>query len=293
LENSKINYDYSYNYCKKIAVSHYENFPVGSLLIPKNKRKYIYSIYAFARYADDIADSDIFSEKEKLEKLNELENELNKIESDDLSKLIFGTENIFIALYDTIKTLNIPVTEFRNLLIAFKQDSVKSDYRKFGELISYSEYSANPIGHIVLYVFGYNPESDKEAFESSDKICTALQLTNFWQDVSEDLKINRVYIPEEVMAENNYSYNLLSSKTENENFINILKFLISKTRKLFEEGKGILNLVKGRLRLELKATIAGGEAILKKIEEINYRVLSQRVSLGNIDKLKLFHKIIL
>ncbi|MCY7361141.1 MAG: squalene synthase HpnC [Ignavibacteria bacterium] len=293
MENSKINYDYSYNYCKKIAVSHYENFPVGSLLIPKNKRKYIYSIYAFARYADDIADSDIFSEKEKLEKLNELENELNKIESDDLSKLISGTENIFIALYDTIKTLNIPVTEFRNLLIAFKQDSVKSDYRKFGELISYSEYSANPIGHIVLYVFGYNTESDKEAFESSDKICTALQLTNFWQDVSEDLKINRVYIPEEVMAENNYSYNLLSSKTENENFINIIKFLISKTRKLFEEGKGILNLVKGRLRLELKATIAGGEAILKKIEEINYRVLSQRVSLGNIDKLKLFHKIIL
>lgn len=285
-------YDSAYEYCRETAVRHYENFPVGSLLIPKNKRKYIYSIYAFARFADDIADSGIYSEEEKLEKLNELESELTKIETGNIQNLIEETAKIYTALFDTVKSLNIPVDEFRNLLKAFKQDSVKSEYETFEELIEYSDLSANPIGHLVLYVFGYNPNESEEVFKYSDKICTALQLTNFWQDVSEDLKINRIYIPGELMSENNYSREQLFEGNENGSFIRIMKLLLGKTRELFEEGKGILNCTKGRLRLELSATIAGGMEILNKIEKIDYKVLSTRVVITGTDKIRILGKVI-
>ena len=286
-------YDLAYRYCKEISIRHYENFPVGSLLIPKEKRKYIYSIYAFARFADDIADSGKLSEKDKLKKLNELDNELTKIQTDNLKRLIPDTQNIFIALHDTISSLKIPTSELRNLLLAFKQDSFKSSYESYDELLKYSEFSANPVGHLVLYIFGYSPLKDKEAFEYSDKICTALQLTNFWQDVSEDLEINRVYIPDELIRENNYSAELLYSRTENNDFLKIIKTLADRTKIMFNEVKRIFEFTSGRLRLELKATIAGGEEILKKIEDINYKVLSKKIKISNLDKIKIFGNIIL
>lgn len=284
--------DYAYNYCKEISIRHYENFPVGSLLIPKNKRKYIYSIYAFARFADDIADSEKFTEDVKLRKLNDLDNELNKIISGDSDKLIPETENIFFALSNTISELKIPVDEFRDLLIAFRQDAVKQRYNEFDELLEYSKYSANPIGHLVLYTFGYNRVSHKDCFIYSDFICTALQLTNFWQDVSVDLKINRIYIPLSLMKENNYDENMLNEKIENDDFRNVIHQLVMSTRNIFEKGNVIINCVTGRLKLELKATIAGGNEILNKIEDINYNVLSKRVKLNNFDKVKLLGAII-
>ncbi len=284
--------DHAYDFCKEVAIKHYENFPVGSLLIPSDKRKYIYSIYAFARHADDIADSDKLTETQKLSMLSEFEADLNKAENKDFAGLNSDTSNIFIALSNTIDELKIPAEEFRNLLIAFKQDSVKQRYFDFEELISYSKYSANPIGHLVLYVFGYNPEKDKKCFGYSDKICTALQLTNFWQDVSVDLEIDRIYIPEKLMNEFNYDENMLFEKNENDDFRKLIKALIDKTKLLFDEGRQITNYVKGRLRLELKATIEGGEMILNKIEKINFNVLSTRVALNKFDKIKLAGKLI-
>lgn len=285
--------DYAYSFCKEIAISHYENFPVASILIPSNKRKFLYNIYAFARHADDIADSDSLSIEEKIRKLNELDNELRKIESGKADNFLPDTENIFIALANTISELKIPVNEFRNLLHAFRQDSLKQSYESFDELISYSDFSANPIGHLVLFVFGYDPSVSGKIFELSDKICTALQLTNFWQDVSEDLKIQRVYIPKKVMEEFSYSGELLFSKSENENFRKVIKDLTDKTRRIFREGEEIVNLVKGRLKYELMATIEGGLEILHKIEQVNFNVLSNRVTIDNFDKVKLFGKIIL
>ncbi|MBS1552586.1 MAG: squalene synthase HpnC [Bacteroidetes bacterium] len=282
-----LDYDYAYRYCKEIAISHYENFPVGSLLVPKSKRKYLYSIYAFARTADDIADSGKLNENEKLKKLDEFDNELNKSVNSGFDKLIPETENIFLALYDTLTALNIPVEELRNLLTAFRQDAVKHRYEKFSELIEYCQYSANPVGHLVLYIFDFDKKENPEVFDYSDNVCTALQLTNFWQDVSEDLKINRVYIPEEIMSEFNYSYDMLFGKTENDDFIRMMKTLTGRTREIFGEGRKILDHVRGRLKFELKATIAGGEEILKKIEGINYRVLSSRVKISNYDKIKI------
>ncbi|MEZ4692099.1 MAG: squalene/phytoene synthase family protein [Ignavibacteria bacterium] len=186
--------DYAYSLCKEFTIRHYENFPVGSFLIPADKRKYIYSIYSFARYSDDIADSVEFSETEKLQKLNELESELFKIykkDSDLKDTLITDTEFIFTALSHTVNELKIPFEEFVKLLNAFRQDSVRQSYSDFSELLEYSDLSANPIGHLVLYVFGYDPVKNKECFEYSNKICTALQLTNFWQDVSVDLKMKK------------------------------------------------------------------------------------------------------
>ncbi len=291
MNSSLIDLEYAYGFCKEVAVSHYENFPVGSLLVPVNKRKYIYSIYAFARSADDIADSDKFSETEKLKRLNELDIELKKIEYKNYNNFIPETANIFTALSDTINELKIPFQELRNLLTAFRQDAVKRRYDEFSELISYSEYSANPIGHLVLYIFDYTPGSGKKYFDYSDKICTALQLTNFWQDVSLDLKIDRIYIPKKDMDDFNYNEKMLFEKTENNNFRNLMKNLVDKTRNLFEEGKEITNITEGRLKLELKATIEGGMKILNKIEEIDYNVLSTRVRIDNFDKLKLLGKI--
>lgn len=286
--------DYAYSLCKEFTIRHYENFPVGSFLIPADKRKYIYSIYSFARYSDDIADSAEFTESEKLQKLNILETELTKVyKQDSKISLIEDTEFIFTALSHTVKKLNIPPEEFVSLLNAFRQDSVKQSYSDFHELIQYSDLSANPVGHLVLYVFGYDPKKSKECFEYSDKICTALQLTNFWQDVSADLKMGRVYIPENIMLENNYNMDMLFNKTENEDFRNILRLLVKRTNQLFEEGKDITKVVSGRLKYELKATISGGMEILKKIEKINYSVISQRVKLSKAEKFKLLGKIIL
>ncbi|MEO6696327.1 MAG: squalene synthase HpnC [Ignavibacteria bacterium] len=283
-------FDIAYRYCKEVALGHYENFPVGSLLIPKNKRKYIYSVYAFARTADDIADSVNFSQYEKLKKLNDFEDELTKIEHDQLTNLIPETKNIFIALYNTMIELGISTENFRDLLIAFKQDAEELSYETFDKILEYSYYSANPVGRLVLSVFGYDIERDKIIFEKSDKICTALQLTNFWQDVSRDLKMKRIYIPSEIMKDYEYSEKLLLNETENDNFREMLKHLVSRTYEIFDEGRDIIKMLSGRLKLEIKATIAGGEMILNKIESINYNVLSSRVQINNCEKVKLLGK---
>jgi hydroxysqualene synthase len=273
----------AYLYCNKIATEHYENFPVGSLLFPKEKRKYIYCIYSFARTADDIADSDKFSEIEKINGLNELDRKLDSIEKGD-----YVGDEIFIALKDTMNSLDIPVQEFKDLLTAFKQDAIKQRYKKFKELLEYSKYSANPIGHLVLYVSGLK---DEKLFNLSDNICTALQLANFWQDVSLDVKIGRVYIPFEEMQKNNYNYESLFEEIENNNFITLMKSLVDETRIIFRNGKELENHLSGRLKYEFRTIYRGGMSILNKIENINYRVLTKRVKINTFDKFILLLKI--
>jgi squalene synthase HpnC len=283
----------AYKFCESVARSHYENFPVASFFIPKNKRKYIYNIYAFARLADDIADSDSLSPVEKTIKLDKLDKELK-----DCFENVYNNENndqlnIFKALHNTAFELNINADEFSNLLKAFKQDAVKQRYDKFEELIEYSNYSANPIGHLVLNTFGYHSENDEELFRLSDNICTGLQLINFWQDVGRDLEINRIYIPFKEMQKFNYSEELLLKKIENDDFINLIKSLVEMTKEIFNKGKGIEKKLTGRLKLELKAIYNGGNEIIKKIEKINYKVLSGRVEIKKSDKMKLVLKTII
>jgi squalene synthase HpnC len=280
----------SYKWCEELARSHYENFPVGSLLIPRGKRKYVHSIYAFARTADDIADSGSLLPAEKLKGLNELHEDLLKACAGDFNGVSEKNRVFLASLYNTKETLGIPVIEFENLLKAFKQDAVKSRYESFNELLEYSKYSANPIGHLVLYVFGYNENEHEHIFRYSDFICSGLQLINFWQDVSVDIKINRIYIPGEIFKRYNYTEEELFRGTENSRFRDIIKDLTERTESLFSQGYNIVNEVKGRLRLELKATYYGGYEILKKIRKNNYSVLSERPKLEKGDKLKLLFK---
>lgn len=286
---NKLNFNEAFSHCEKITKAHYENFPVASFLIPEDKRKYVYAIYSFARYADDIADSAILRSDEKLDKLNLLDKELNDFENSSIENFTEETKYIFTALYKTLQDLKIPIVELRNLLIAFKQDSVKDAYKTFDELLDYSKYSANPIGHLILYLFGYK---DEKLFELSDYICTGLQLINFWQDVARDLEINRVYIPEEIMAKHNYNYELLNNKIENENYIEMMKDLIERTKQFYAEGENLPNLVKGRLKYELKATYYGGLTIINKIEKLNYRTLTTRPVVTGSDKFKILLKTI-
>lgn len=273
----------AYKFCEKLATRHYENFPVGSVLFPKKSRKYIYAIYAFARTADDIADSDKISSENKLKHLNDLENKLTRICNNE-----FVNDEIFIALKDTMKTLKIPAKEFRDLLTAFKQDSVKQKYEEFEELIEYSKYSANPIGHLVLYVSGID---DEKLFRLSDNVCTALQLANFWQDVSVDLNMGRVYIPHKEMIKYNYNYNLLNDRIENNDLLNLIKSLVDKTKELFANGKELDRHLHGRLKYEFRTMYRGGMSILQKIEKMEYKVLSKRVTVNTSDKFKLLLKI--
>lgn len=279
----------SYEFCKNLTVSHYENFPVGSFLIPKDKRQYVYSIYAFARTADDIADSNE-SSYDKFHKLSELKNQLEYAVKDEFDNVNEDNKKFLVALSHTIKTLNIPVDEFNDLLTAFMQDAIKSRYERFDELIEYSKFSANPIGHLILILFGYTQEKDEKLFKYSDNICTALQLTNFWQDVSVDLKIDRVYIPEDVMKQHEYEYDSLMLGREDKRFKNMMKDLVEKTRVIFKEGKSLIDNVSGRLKWELRLTYAGGNEILDKIEKIDYNVLTQRVKLSKTDFIKLLIK---
>ena len=282
-------FEEAFIHCEKVTKSHYENFPVASFLIPSNKRKYVYAIYSFARYADDIADSAILSSEEKLSKLNLLEKELSNISNNNLENLREETKYIFRALYKTLQDLKIPITELQNLLIAFKQDSIKNSYDTFEELIEYSKYSANPIGHLILYIFGYN---DKKLFELSDYVCTGLQLINFWQDVSRDLVIKRVYIPEQIMKKFGYNYQLLYDKVENENYVKLIKELIEKTKEFYAKGGKLPDLVHGRLKYELKATYYGGLTVINKIENLNYKTLSSRPIITGLDKFKILLKTI-
>jgi len=282
----------AYEYCEGYAKSHYENFPVASMLFPKNKRKYVHSVYSFARIADDIADSDNLSSNEKILRLEQYEKYLFDSLSGCYQKIKNEYKLVFSALIDTINTFKISEIEFTNLLKAFKQDAVKNRYRNFNELINYSENSANPVGHIVLAISGFKAEDNAEIYKYSDRICTALQLTNFWQDVSRDLKINRIYIPSDLMESHSYDEKSLFAGIENDNLKELISDLTARTRNIFEEGKPLMEELKGKLNIELKAVYNGGMCILKKIEDIDCRVLSKRVELNFKDKFRIFSKAI-
>lgn len=276
----------SYNYCNKFAKSHYENFPVASLLFPKNKRKYVFAIYTFARIADDIADSKYLGSEEKLNQLNELENLLTceRIPQEEDKKYMI------IALRDTIVQEKLGITDFLNLLKAFKQDTVKSRYLKFDELLEYSKYSANPVGRLILKLMGYNESKNPEMFNYSDDICTGLQLINFWQDVSRDIQINRIYIPEETMIKYSYTCDDLLKKEYDKRYKNILTELVNKSVEIFKSGRPLAGLLKGRLKFEFKAIYNGGYEILKKIKGIEFNTLHKRVKLNGKEKLLILYK---
>lgn len=264
-----------------LTKDHYENFPVASFLIPKSLRKDIAIIYWFARTADDLADEGEEEYEERLEKLNLFEKGFN------LSLETKSNNKFFEQLSKTIKNNNLTSAYFLNLLSAFKQDVIKKRYENFNEVLDYCNRSANPVGRILLELFKVNEE---EARICSDKICTALQLTNFYQDTLIDFNKGRIYYPEDEMKLFNVTELMLELKENNANIKALVKHNVDRTQFLFDEGKKLFEYLSGRFLYEIKWTIAGGEKILSKIRKNNYDVFSKRPKLSKIDFITLFMK---
>ena len=268
----------------KFVRKHYENFPVASFLIPGEIRKDIAIVYWFARTADDLADEGNADSEERLKSLNDFERELS-------SAINSKSNNIyFLLLNETIIKRNLTHQYFFDLLSAFKQDVIKNRYNNFAEILDYCKRSANPVGRIILEI---NNIRDEEANKLSDKICTALQLTNFYQDTKIDYKKGRIYYPLDELKELGITENMFELNENNVHISALVKQSVDRAQLFFEEGKKLLNYLTGRLRIEIKWTITGGEKILGKIRENNYNILSDRPQLSRLDYFGIFIKSIL
>ena len=275
---SKQKINTSYKNALNFTKSHYENFPVISFFVPRELRKHVAIVYKFARQADDIADEGNISDEERLEQLESYELAL----SDSLNRKY--RDNFWAALHNTIAAKKLSVENFFNLLKAFKQDVIKKRYEDFEDVLAYCSNSANPVGRIILELYNIN---DEETILYSDSICTALQLTNFYQDVSVDYNKGRIYIPADELDEFNIDQEIFESKKNNANFKKLMELQISRTKILFKDGSKILPKLPANLSRQIKWTISGGEKILEKIEEINYDVLNNRPKLSKFDYIKL------
>ncbi len=276
--------DKLYKNAIRFTKSHYENFPVLSFFVKRELRKHVAVIYQFARQADDIADEGTDSKDERVSKLNQYESEfknslISKFKSDFWRVLKF-----------TIDTKKLNENNFLNLLKAFKQDIWKNRYSSFDDLLNYCKNSANPVGRLILEL---NEVNDEYAKLRSDEVCTALQLTNFIQDVKVDLEKNRIYLPEDEMQRFSVDEKSIIQKNFTNELRNLLKFQVDRTFELFKKGRELLDYLPFKLKFQILVTIKGGEEILKKIESINYNVLKTRPTLSKMDFAKIFISTIL
>src|SRR5277367_3418028 len=227
----------AYEECTKLAQAHYENFPVGRL-VPREMRPHVHAVYAFARYADDLADEgyagsakaqgarDVMTLEERLAALDGWERQLVSPPGTP------GLHFIFIALHETIRELDLPRGLFTDLLSAFKQDVVKRRYANFAEVLDYCRRSANPVGRLVLLLHGHREE---ELHLLADHICTGLQLANFWQDVGVDLEKDRIYLPEDDRAAHSVTEEQLFARRFHDNYRRLLKFQVDRTQGIFDQ----------------------------------------------------------
>lgn len=271
----------AYESAVKFAKSHYENFPVISLFLPKELRKHVAVIYQFARQADDIADEGDANAECRMQSLESYRTKLN-----DCIEGKFADE-FWMALNNTIYEYRLMPKHFYDLISAFKQDVIKIRYDNFVSVLDYCERSANPVGRIILEFFNIR---DKVSIEYSDAICTALQLTNFYQDTAIDFKKNRIYIPQDEIESFKVREDDFKNSGNSGNFKRLLIFQVQRTEALFNMGKKLLLHLPNELRFQIRLTILGGKEILKKIKAVDYNVLNIRPKLSKIDYVKLFIK---
>lgn len=263
----------AYAHCARMAREHYENFPVASLLLPGRMRPPVAAIYAFARQADDFADEPDHAGR-RLELLRQWRSRLDRAARDD------ADHPIFIALADTIRNHRLPLTPLHDLISAFEQDVTVRSYETFEQLAAYCRLSANPVGRLILHLFGHR---DEAMLAQSDAICTALQLANFWQDVGVDLDKGRCYIPGEDLERFGCSRDHLAERRRSDAFADVLRFEIGRTRELFSRGAALPSAVGGRLGFELKLVVLGGLRVLERIEQADCDVFTRRPSLKSGD----------
>ena len=265
----------AYARCETLAKTHYENFTVGSWFLPKDARRYFYSIYAFCRSVDDLGDE---LPGDRMKALTRWEREITRCYS--------GTPDhpYMVALQDTIRTFDIPIDPFLKLVQANRMDQTINRFPTFADLEHYCRHSANPVGHLVLYVSGYR---DKHRQSLSDHTCTALQLTNFWQDVSRDYAKGRIYIPQEDMDRFGYTERDLDKGIVNDAFRALMQFQTQRARDLFDKGLALVDTLSGRLKTDVALFSLGGMKILDAIERQGYDVLSRRPTLSRAAKVRL------
>ena len=280
----QISVDSGYRKALELAKTHYENFPVVSLLIPAKYKNDTAIIYWFARTADDFADEGNDSSSVKLEKLRAFEERLRSLLNDN------PATELEAALKNTIINRKLKPEHFFNLLIAFKQDVIKNRYKDFSELLGYCFNSANPVGRILLELFDIR--NDK-AFYYSDKICTALQITNFVQDTKIDFNKGRIYYPLDEMEKFGVNEKMFEMNEISDNLKKLIEFSVTRTQSMFDEGKGLLEFLSGRFKYEIAWTIRGGEEILNKIRGADFDIFTRRPVLTKTDYLKLLIKSIL
>jgi hydroxysqualene synthase len=269
----------AYAYCERLAREHYENFPVASRLLPRRMRPHVAAIYAFARLADDMADEGQRPAPARLEDLDAWRQRLHRAARGEATDERPHAE-VFVALRQTIAECRLPVSLLDDLLSAFAQDVTVTRYASWGDVLDYCRRSANPVGRLVLRVAGCESPSMDAA---SDAVCTALQLTNFWQDVDVDWRKGRLYVPEDVWRTAGARQADLDVRRVTPEWRAAFDEVSRRTRVLFAEGRSVCDGVRGRLRLELRATWLGGTRILDKLESSGFDVFKRRPTLSGAD----------
>lgn len=269
----------AYAYCERLASSHYENFPVASRLLPARMRPHVAAIYAFARLADDMADEGDRPAAERIADLDAWEARLSAAAGGAVAP--DGPHpGVFVALRATIEACRLPPSLLHDLISAFRQDVTITRYATWDDLLDYCRRSANPVGRLVLRVAGYDrPDLDA----ASDAVCTALQLTNFWQDLEIDWKKGRIYLPARLREDAGARDEDLAARRMTPEWRRALRDAVARTRRLFQAGAPVADGVRGRLRWELRATWLGGTRILDKLEAADYDVFTRRPALTRAD----------
>jgi len=303
----------AYAYCEALARAHYENFPVASLLLPAAMRPHIAAIYAFARTADDFADEPGRQPEERLRLLDAWSARLGSdpsppepqmgsdpnVRSRETSTSCLGSDPdrlreagytprlgsdpddlIFVAVRHTMRQQRLPRQLFEDLLSAFRQDVTTTEYATWDAVLDYCRRSANPVGRLVLRVAGYD---DPRLDRASDAVCSALQLTNFWQDLARDHAIGRVYVPLDDRRARGARMDDLAAGRMTPEWRQVMAVMVERTRQLFAEGRAVCDGVRGRLRWELRLTWLGGMRLLDQLERTDYDVFHRRPTLGAWD----------
>jgi squalene synthase HpnC len=258
-----------------MSVDHYENFPVASILLPRRLRKPVAAIYHFARAADDFADEGDLPAAGRLRRLDEFSTELKRIESGETP-----LTPLFQNLATEIRAHELPMQPFHDLLDAFSQDVMKKRYDNFDQLLDYCRRSANPVGNLLLHLYG---EATSVNLPYSDAICTALQLINFWQDVAKDWNIGRIYLPQDDLARFGVSEAQIAGGNSNDAWRALMQFQVDRARTLMLQGAPLGSILTGRIGLEMRMIIAGGLRILDKLEAADYDMFRRRPVLRPFD----------
>jgi squalene synthase HpnC len=264
-------------YCRRLARSHYENFSVASWFLPQRLRQHFFNVYAYCRISDDLGD-EVGDPSASLELLDQWQAELDECYSGK------PRHPVFVALADTVREFDIPKQTFADLLTAFRQDQTVTRYPTFDDLLGYCRNSANPVGRLVLYVCGYR---DAERWQLSDFTCTALQLANFWQDVSADFAKGRIYLPLDDMRRFGVSEDDLAAQRNTAAFCDLMRFEVERARDWFQRGWPLAAKVDRELALDIQLFSRGGQEILRAIERQGYAVLGRRPAISKSRKLGL------